>query len=211
SQEKLQALRQYEAERLEIRGETAVRTEAVPILGWGWSWAWGPRHPHYVPHTTIGVAYAPVGLARGWGIYRGPERLSTIEALSIAEDPRLSQVQDTIRRKRNTARAWYTVAGVGGAATVGSIFGQAWADSRPEYEAWVTVGVVGGISTIVGLVAGSGPSADARALEYVPARSMTLAEARAMVNAYNDRLRERLGLTPADVWSIENRTPPVPR
>ncbi len=208
SPQKLQALRDYEAQRLQIRGETEVRTEAVPVFGWGWSWGWRGR---YHPHTTVGVAYAPVGTSRGWGIYQGPDRLSTIDALTVAGDSRLAGVEQTISRKRNTARGWYTVAGVGGAAAVSSVFGRAWADTPAEYNTWTTVGVVGGISTVVGLVAGAGPSSDARALQDVPARSMSLSEARAMVDRYNDGLRQRLGLTPAEVWSIENRDDGPPR
>lgn len=204
SPEKLKALRTYEAERLVIRGETELRMGAVPVVGWGWGWGWGPR-PGWRHHTTVGVAMAPVGTSRNWGIYQGQERLSVPSALSLAGSPRLDQVQSAIRRKRTAATAWYTVAGVGGAALVGSIVGRVAADDRQEWATWYTVGVAGGVTGVVGLIAGSGPAADAQRLEYHPYRSMSLADARDMVDRHNDRLRERLGLTPAEVWSIENK------
>lgn len=204
SPEKLAALRTYEAERLEIRGETEVRAGAVPVVGWGWGWGWGPR-PGWRHHTTIGVAYAPVATTRGWGIYQGPQRLNVPTALSLAGDSRLEGLQTAIQRKKTAANAWYTVAGVGGAALVGSVFGRVTADSRDEYNTWYSVGLLGGATGIVGLIAASGPASEARSLEQVPYLTLSLEDARAVVERHNDALRQRLGLSPAEVWSIESR------
>ncbi len=203
--QRLALLRQYKDQRLVLRGETEVRSSATPVFGWGWGWGWGRP---YGPVTTVGVAYAPVAMSRGWGIYQGAERLTVPDALSLTGDNRLTGLEEGIRRKKATATTWYSIAGVGAAAAVTSIFGRAYADTRNEYATWGTVGVAGGVSTIVGLVAGAGPAADARALRERPSLTMTHADARLMVDQYNDRLRQRLGLTPDEVWSVEQNDRP---
>lgn len=203
SPEKLAALRQYEAERLVLRGETEVHSG--PATVWGMGWGWGPRW--HGPVTSVGVVTTPIYQSRTWGIYQGPQRLGVPQALEMAGDDRGTSLNLAIQRKRRAANAWYTVAGVGGAAVVASLFGQVSADSRNEFDSWYTVGIAGGATAIVGLVAGAGPAGEARRLERYPAMSLSPSEAREVVDGYNDRLRERLGLTPAEVWSIEQEGP----
>lgn len=205
SPEKLEALRRYQAERLAIRGETEVHgggARAVWVGGW-----WGPR---WGPHTTVAVVPEPVFATRTWGIYQGPQRLQVPTAMEMSGDPQAAALQQTIDRKKRASRAWYTAAGIGGGVAVASLFGQLNADDRVEYTNWQLAGVAGVGTAVVGLLGAGGPAGEARALERYPSRSMTPAEARALVDRHNDRLRQELGLTPQEVWSIEREEPPGP-
>lgn len=203
--EKLEALRRYQAERLSIRGETEVYgggARAVWVGGW-----WGPR---WGPHTTVAVVPEPVFATRTWGIYQGPQRIDVPDAMRMSGDTQAEALEGTIRSKKSAARAWYTVAGVGGAVAVASLFGQLSADNRYEYANWQIAGLGGATAGVVGLLGAAGPAGEARALERYPARSLTPAEARNLVDRHNDRLRQELGLSPQEVWSIEREEPPGP-
>jgi len=209
SPQKLEALRQYQAERLVIRGETEVHSGPVMVhtgVAWGprWGRRWGPR---WGPSTSVAVVSSPVFASRTWGIYQGPERLGVPTALSLAGDPRGDQIQQTINRRKRTASAWYTVAGAGGAAIVASLFGQLSAPDKDTYYSWQLVGLGGAGTAAIGMLAGSGPASDARSLERYPSRTLTATEARALVDRHNDSLRDQLGLSPRDVWEIERDQP----
>jgi len=202
SPDKLAALRQYQAERLQIHGETELHGGGTTVWAGGW---WGPR---WGPVTTVAIAQEPIFATRSWGFYQGPQRLDVPDALQLAGDPRAPELQARIDHKRAAARGWRTVAGAGGVALVTSIFGNATASNLAEHQTWGTVGLAGGAVAVVGLIAGSSPAAEAATLARYPAHTLSPAEARAVVDAYNDHLRDRLGLSPQDVWSIEQAPPP---
>lgn len=209
SPQKLDALRRYKAERLEIQGETEVHQGAATVwTGVRWGPRWGPRRgPGRGPHTAVAVVATPSYATHGWGIYQGPERLQVPDALQLAGDPRGDQLQQTVARKHRTANAWYTVAGLGGGAIIAGIFGQISAPNRHAAYTWQLVSVGGAGAAAVGVLAGGSAAADARSLAQYPARTLTVAEARQVVDQHNDHLRQELGLSPQDVWEIERGQP----
>ncbi len=203
SPQKLEALRRYQSERLSIQNETEFHGGGATV--WTGMW-WGPR---WGPHTTIAIAPEPVFASRTWGFYQGPERLAVPTALRLAGDPKAEALQATIDRKRRAGRNWTALAGAGAAVGIAGIVGQLNADSRQEYASWQLVSLGGGLGVITGLVVSAGPKGEAQALERYPSRSLSPAEARAVADRHNDRLRQDLGLTPDEVWSIEQAPVPV--
>lgn len=203
SPQKLEALRRYQSERIAILNETEFHGGGATV--WTGMW-WGPR---WGPHTTIAIAPEPVFASRTWGFYQGPQRLQVTTALELAGDPKAETLQATINRKKRAARNWTTVAVAGAGVGIAGIFGQLTADDRREYDTWQLVSLGGGLGVLTGLVAAAGPTGEAQALAKYPSRSLSPAEARAVADRYNDRLRQELGLSPQEVWSIEQAPTPV--
>lgn len=203
SPQKLEALRRYRNERLQILGETEVHGGGATFVHGVW---WGPR---WGPATSVVIAPEPVFTSRTWGFYQGPERLDVPTALRLAGDERAERVQQTIDRKRRAARTWTGVAVASAGLGIAGVFGELQADTRYEYLNWRLVTLGGAVGVVTGLVVAAGPAGEAQALQRYPARSLSPAEARAVVDRHNDRLRQELGLSPQEVWSIEQSPPAV--
>lgn len=190
--ERLALLRSYKSRRLSVRNETELRGGGSSV---------GFTSPGYGPAVVMSD---PIYTIRTWGIYEGSQRLDTVTALDrLQRDALKTQTVDDIRKARRRSRAWFTAAGLGGAAILGGIIGVRTADTRLEqiYFSQVTTG--GTLLGITGLVVGSFPSSKANRLERYPAAVMSPEEAREAAGAHNESLRQELGLTPQEVWLME--------
>lgn len=212
SPERLQALRQYQDERLTVRTETEFHGGGAMVVGgvWGGGYRPGPyggvRYGWSIPGAVISE---PVTVEHGWGVYRGPERLTTPDILRAGgEVERADDLDRDIRRAKLASNLWLGVAGVGVATAISGMMGQSIAESRDEAIFFnnVTLGGVG--VAAVGVIGGSFPATRARALRYEPDRTLSLQETQELVRKNNETLRRNLGLTPDDVWQVESAPPP---
>ena len=106
--ERLMALRTYKSKRLQVRAETEYRGSSVATFT---SMSYG--HPHGL--GTGVVVSDNISTFRTWGVYRGPQRLSTTDFLALAgADAEREALVTDIRRLRKNARRWYIGAGWGG-------------------------------------------------------------------------------------------------
>lgn len=198
--ERMALVRQYRAQRLVLRGETEIQ----PGNAYAFTSGYGP-YPYGavgLSHTT--VIHEPATTTRTWGIYQGPQRLAVPTFLSAAgEADRSAVLSGQITKSRKATRTWFTVAGVGGAAIMTGMVGMGAAEELSTAQAYNTV-ALGGVGFLVtGLVAASFPSAKAHKLARYPSATLTVDEAQGLVDRHNDALREELGLSADEVWSIE--------
>ena len=201
---RLQALRTYRNRRLTLHPETELHGGDTHVVGmgmggpWGWGGWWGSTAVYTDPYYTV----------RTWGIYRGPQRLSVPEFLgTVGATDRKASLDHEIGHARGAARAWFTVAGIGGAGIVAGLVGMGIADTHEQWRLMNNITFTGSLVTIGGLLGGSFPNGKAARLERYPAASMGIDESQEYVDKYNDSLRKDLGLEPQDVWQIENRGP----
>lgn len=199
SAEQLRALRAYRDQRLVVRRETEVSGGGVHVHQWDtfgpWPYGW---------HSSETVVN-PVVTTRTWAIYRGPERLSVPTFLeTVGATERHAELVGRIHKARRAAHAWLGVSGVGAAGLVAGLVGMAVADDQQTYDLLSLTTLAGGGLTFGGLLGASFPFSRAARLERYPAASLTIGEAQKLVDAYNDRLREQLGITPEQAWRIES-------
>lgn len=201
--EKLRALRDYKARRLDVREEVEVVGGGYSMVGgWGYPYGrWGWVQP------TV-VVPEPAQLRRQWAVYRGQERLSAPRFLDVAGQPALREALDAeVRTQKRRSAAWFTVGGVGLASIVGGMVFLDLATTR-EQAIWANRLVLGGSAVGAGgLLVGSFPRARAERLVRYPSASMDFDAARQMADQHNEALRGELGLTPAEAWSLENPQP----
>ncbi len=194
------ALRQYQRKRLAIRGETRREPGTTYVFGTGGGyWRWGGWH-------TATVVHDPGTITRTWGVYRGPERLDVPTFLQMVGQQDLADdVSRRVRRARTAGKVWLTGAGIGAAGLVAGIVGTSLADTADEVQTWSSVTLGGSLLAVGGLVGATFPMGKANRLAADPAASVSWSEAQDWVDAYNDQLREELGLSPEEAWRIESR------
>ncbi len=145
SAKRLQALRTYKSRRLQVRAETEYRGGGVSTFS---TMSYG--YPHGVGSGVI--VSEPVSTFRTWGVYRGPQRLSTPDFLTLtgATKERDKMVAD-IKKAKRASRIWFAGAGVGMAAIVTGIVGMGGAQNIATYSGFNTVALSG--TTLDSLVA----------------------------------------------------------
>lgn len=201
SPERLRLLRTYRQDRLVLRGETEYHQG--PATAWTTGWGYG-GYGGWGGYYGTTVISNPVWTTRTWGIYQGPERLSTPRFLEVAGQPGLAgELQGTIDRKRKHARTWYTVAGVGAAGILTGIVGMGQAQDRDTWYIFNDVALAGVGLTVGGMIGGSFPSAKASRLHRYPSATLSAGEAQEYVDAHNERLQAELGLSAQEVWAFE--------
>ena len=207
SPERLKLLRTYRQQRLVVRGETEIRQG--PTTAWTTGWGYGGYGGWSGYYGGMGwgsttMISNPVWTTRTWGVYQGPERLSTPAFLEEAGQlTKANELSTTISKKRKQAKGWYTVAGVGAAGILTGIVGMGQAQNAESYYTFNAVSL-GGVGLVVsGLMGGSFPSAKASQLARYPSMSVSAEEAQEYVDTHNDRLRDELGLTTQEVWAFE--------
>jgi hypothetical protein len=199
SPDRLQALRQYQRDRIALGTELEFHSSGPPVsVGFGGPWygmGWGMAisNPYVYASTTNSV-------------YKGNTRMDMPDFLGTvgARDLRADLERDILRANRATT-VWNTVAGVGIAGIVVGAVGMSNAWDAETYYGYANVATGGLVMTVGGLVGSSITSSRSFRLRRYPSSSIGLDEAERLADAYNDRLRQELGLTPDDVWGIESQ------
>ena len=195
--ERLMALRTYKAKRLQVRAETEYRGSSVATFT---SMSYG--HPHGL--GTGVVVTDNISTFRTWGIYRGPQRLSTPDFLTLAgADADRDALVSDIRRLRTNARRWYIGAGIGVAGVVAGLVGMATATDINTYNQFNRVSLGGTFLTISGLFGASFPGSKAERLYKYPGASMTSDQANDLAHAANESLRQELSIAPNEAWLLD--------
>lgn len=215
SPQSLQALRQYQDERLSIHAETEYSGGSSVVVGGVWGGGYRPG-PYGGLHYSFGVPSAivtePITLERGWGVYQGPQRLDTPELLrATGQDIRATDLERDIRRAKFASNVWLGVAGAGVATAISGMMAQSIAESRDEAIFFNNVTLGGAGVAALGLIGSSMPAARARALRHDPSTTLSLQETQELVRKNNEALRSQLGLSPDDVWQVESAPPPPHR
>jgi hypothetical protein len=193
---RLQALRTYKSQRLQVRAETEYRGGGVATFS---TMTYG--YPHGMGSGVI--VTEPVSTFRTWGVYRGPQRLSTPDFLTLTEaTAQRDELVTTIKKSRRASRAWFTGAGVGMAAIVTGIVGMG-AGGVDTYGQYNRVALVGTTLTIGCLFGASFPAAKASKLYRYPGASMDTDAANVLAHAHNERLRQQLQIQPSEAWLLD--------
>lgn len=195
--ERLMALRTYKSKRLQVRAETEYRGSSVATFT---SMSYGQAHG-----LGTGVVVTDnISTFRTWGVYRGPQRLSTPDFLTLAgaTKERDALVQD-IRKQRAHARRWYIGAGVGVAGVVAGLVGMATAKNIDAYNRFNQVSLGGTILTIGGLFGASFPGSKAERLYKYPGASLSSDQANDLAHAANESLRQELEIAPNEAWLLD--------
>jgi hypothetical protein len=195
--ERLKALRTYKGQRLQVRAETEYRGGGVSTFS---SMSYG--YPH--GYGTGVVVSEPVSTFRTWGVYRGPQRLSVPDFLTIAG---ATQERDdlvaTITKARRASHVWFGGAAVGMAAIVTGLVGMGAAKKLPTYRQYNYIALSGTGATIGCLLGASFPAAKASRLYRYPGTTLNSDEANALAHSYNEKLRNELSLQPDEAWLLD--------
>ncbi len=203
SEATFRALRDYQGRRLVVR-------DAVELVGGGYAvmggWA-RPIGPYGWVEPSV-VVQQPTRVNHGWALYQGRDRLDLLSFLELTGELQAkAAAEQALKRYRRRGSVWFSIAGVGLAGVVGGMI--ALDQARTPDQAWVANQVLlgGSLASVAGLVVGSVPRGKAERLQRVPSLSLRYPEARALADRHNDALRDELGLTPAEVWSVEQQDP----
>ena len=195
--ERLMALRTYKSQRLQVRAETEYRGSSVATFT---SMSYG--YPHGM--GTGVVVTDNVSTYRTWGVYRGPQRLSTPDFLQLAgADEQRDQVVTEIKQLQRNAKGWYAVAGTGVAGVLTGLIGMATATEIDTYGTFNLVSLGGTIVTIGGLFGASFPGSKAQRLYKYPGNTLSSDEANDLAHAANERLRQKLEIAPNEAWLLD--------
>ena len=195
--ERLMALRTYKSQRLQVRAETEYRGSSVATFT---SMSYG--YPHGL--GTGVVVTDNISTFRTWGVYRGPQRLSTPDFFQLAgaEEQRNEVVAEIHQLQRN-AKGWYAVAGTGVAGVLTGLIGMATAEEIETYGTFNLVSLAGTIVTIGGLFGASFPGSKAQRLYKYPGSTLSSDEANDLAHAANERLRQELEIAPNEAWLLD--------
>lgn len=190
--EQARAARTYRAQRLELRPETELHGGGSTVVHQAYGHPWR--------HGYSGFSYVmrdPVYAVPSWGIYQGPERLTVPEYLgAVGRVGQKADLEAKIERLERRSRRWYTLGGLGIAATVGGVVAQIVVDDPMinYYSHYTTLGGAGAM--VLGFVGGSFPSARAERMENNPAEWLEARQLQSEIDDYNADLGTRLGLSP---------------
>lgn len=195
--DRLMALRTYKAQRLQVRAETEYRGSSVATFT---SMSYG--HPQGLGSGV--VVTDNISTFRTWGVYRGPQRLSTPDFLHLAEaEKQRDQLVADIRDLKSKSSTWYIVAGVGVAGVVAGLVGMSTAKNVDAYKTFNLVSLSGTVVTIGGLFGASFPSAKAQRLYKYPGATMSSDAANDLAHAANEKLRQELEIAPDEAWLLD--------
>lgn len=197
----LQAAMNFRSSHLEIRSVTSWRGGGSTVVSSGYYGYGGPRGGSHMGVGVSTVVPEPMVPEHAWTVFQGPMRLSVPDYLTLVGDPRDEDYRRRIRGNRTTGALFSAVGVAGVAAVVAGIIGSANADTRPEREDWNTVALAGTGGILVGFTVGSAAQSSANRLESNYDR-LGWEPTQAQVDAYNERLRQQLGLSTEQAWRI---------
>ena len=196
---RLQALKQYQRERIGIGTEVQFHASGPPVsVGFGGPWyglRWGMvvSNPYLYTSSTH-------------GIYKGTVRMDVPTFLGEVGQSELqySLQQDILRANRYTT-VWNVVTGIGVTGLVVGAVGMSAAWDVREYYSYSNMASTGLLTTITGLIGSSITSSKSVRLRRYPSASVGVDEAERLADAHNEQLRQELGLSAEDVWNVESQ------
>lgn len=197
--ERLEKMRAYKAQRLVVREETEIRGGGTsPQITGGVGGGWGS--PMGTPMTTD-----PVYTVQTWGVYQGKRRLTVPEYLEATDQGELAEALNVdIQRSQRQSRVLYGVGALGVVAAGAGVVGQVTATDVERYALYRTTATLGVVAAIGGFVGGSVPAARAKELEQEVSFRFTPEQVQPRLDAYNEALRLRIGLSAEDVMLLES-------
>lgn len=199
-QAKLNALRQYQRERLELSSEVNISGGGStaymrgPMMGYG---GFG--------FNSGFVVSDPIYTSRTLRVYQAKEPISTLTFFKLVGDnSQFKQASRQIKKYRLRRNIGRTVALVGLGVTVGGWVGASRAQTEDDLFLYSNLTLTGSLVCFGGLLGSSFPSSKENALLQTPLASMSKVEVEKHIDAFNDDLRLKLGLTIDDVWTIES-------
>lgn len=199
-QAKLNALRQYQRERLELSSEVNISGGGStaymrgPMMGYGG-----------VGFSSGFVVSDPIYTTRSLRVYQAKEPISSLQFFElVGDDAQRSKVAREMKKYRLRRNIGRSVALVGLGATIGGWVGASQATSEEELYLYSNVTLAGSLVCFGGLLASSFPASKEHALIRSPLSSLSKVDVENKIDAYNDQLRENLGLSIEDVWYIES-------
>ena len=105
--------------------------------------------------------------------------------------------------RRATGTVLYVLGGVGLAGSLAGLVGADQARTYDQARTWSTVATVSMLGGATFFVAGSFPLGKARRLLTDPTYTMSRPEAERLADEANERLRAKLGLSPAEALRLE--------
>jgi hypothetical protein len=196
SQEKLNALRQYQRERLEISNETNISGGATtaymrgPTMGYG----------------SLGFMISDsIHTTRTMKVYQAQEPISTAIFLELTgQEGEREDLDALLAKYRKRKAAGRVVAALGLGTTIGGWVGVSQSVTENEVYLYSNVTLGGSILCFGGLLISSFPASKEASLLMTPLNYLSKADVEGRVDAFNDALRTELGLSVEDIWSIES-------
>jgi len=193
--ERLRTLRAYRSQRLEIRSVTEMTGGGTSMTpGWGVG--------------GVQIYSEPIRTVHSWAVFRGPAQVQLPEYYELLGDvERAQSLRRRIRRNRTAAASLYALSGAGAVSAVVGFVGLnapgTGIDNR-TYSWMITGGLVG---MLVGSLGGGIPASRASTLQSDHTKVLDPHEAQFEIDAYNERLRRDLGVTPEDAARVELGAP----
>ena len=199
-QEKLNALRQYQRERLELSSEVNITGGAStaymrgPMMGYGG-----------VGFSSGFVVSDPIYTTRTLRVYQAKEPISSLYFFDLIEDEEMfNSVERQAKKYRKRRKVGRVVALLGLGTAVSGWVGVSQASNEIEVVVYSNLSLLGSLVGFGGLLGSSFPTSKEVALLRTPLSSMSKLEVENQIDQYNDALRLELGLTVEDVLLIES-------
>ena len=190
----------YYAQRLQIQPVWAFGPSNGPHVRVGWGF--GGYRPHGAWHVGVGVPVVSPGLnpSQPWAVYQEQRRLTVPEYLNtVGDTARYGSLTHDLRQARTWSNVWLATAGAGAVTVVAGFVSAAAATNPIDYNTAVNVSSLGGLALLGGLVGRSLSLGHAYELENDYKSTLSLPDVQSGVDAYNDGLRQQMGLLPRDV------------
>jgi hypothetical protein len=199
-QEKLNALRQYQRERLELSSEVNITGGAStaymrgPMMGYGG-----------VGFSSGFVVSDPIYTTRTLRVYQAKEPISSLYFFDLIEDEEMfKSVERQAKKYRKRRKIGRVVALLGLGTAVSGWVGVSQASNELEVVVYSNLSLLGSLVGFGGLLGSSFPTSKEVALLRTPLSTMSKLEVENKIDQYNDALRLELGLTVEDVILIES-------
>jgi hypothetical protein len=208
-EERFEALMRFRHDHLDLRGTTRWSGGGATVIHGGWGWGWGPHWGWGWGWSPSVVIRDPLEPQHDWAVFQGVQRLTVPAYLDeVGDQLRLAALEQDLRRTHRRQVVGYGVGGTGMAATVVSFVAAAWSETEGELMLWNTVATGGLCAALVGTMVGSSAASRGRRLQTDFPHTVSYDDTQAQVDAYNERLREELGLTRADAYEVITERPP---
>jgi hypothetical protein len=199
-QASMQALTAFRRQHLAIRSYARWEGGGATVIHGGWG-GWGPYHHLGWGLGTSYVIRDPAHQTHDWAVFRGDQRLSVPAYLEeVGDTARLGGLQRDIERAELSHHVGYGVGLAGAATLLVAMVGVRSAQDLEGYQTWNSVALGGVLAGVGGVMVGSHGNSKAQRLRADFRSTVDYDAVQEQVDAYNERLRGELGLSPAEAF-----------